>query len=127
MRPRVLAAAGVVLVALAAGQAAANGYLFFNEKATAQRLSYVGAVVDTQGHALSDAQVAITVIPISYTIFLTTDDQGLYRSTSAPSSNASQIKITATKRGYRLVKSVSLGQAPGPGRPLATNFILAAR
>ena len=115
-----------VLLAMAA-PAVGNGYLFFNERNTARRLSYVGAVVDTQGRPVGDAQVAISVLPINYTIFLTTDDQGLYRSTTAPTKNRAQVRITAIKAGFRLVRAVPLSREPAPGHPLATNFILAAR
>ena len=114
-------------IAFATGQATANGYLFFNEKAAALRLSYVGAVVDTQGRAICDAQIMLTILPINYTVFLTTDDQGLYRSTAAASSDRSQVRILAAKDGYRVVKSVNLNPTPAQGHPLATNFILARR
>lgn len=125
-RSRDLRAVSAVILLFAASQAVANGYLFFNERATA-RLNYVGAVVDTQGKAVADAQVVLTILPINYTVFLTTDDQGLYRSTATASGNRSKIRISAAKTGYRLIKSVNLNPTPAPDHPLAINFILAPR
>lgn len=123
MRAPILALAMIAI----AEPAGANGYLFFNENTAAEKLTYAGAIVDTQGRAVEGAQIAITILSINYTIIVTTDADGVYRTSAAPYGDNARFRIKAFKPGFAVARTIAFNPVPPPGRPIVTNFIFARR
>lgn len=124
----------IPILALAgyAAPAAANGYLFFHEHQLDEEgkggTVYFGAVRDTSGKPIRNAQVEINVIEYNQAITLTTDVLGRYKSVGvAREIRPDQVRVSVIKPGYVKVREQNLSRVRRAGAPIEINFIMSPK
>ncbi len=123
---------GMLAIAGLAAPAGANGYLFFHEhQLDAQGKGgtiYFGAVRDTAGKPIRNAQVEINVIEYNQAITLTTDVLGRYKSVGVSREiRPDQVRVSVIKPGYVKVREQNLSRVKRAGAPIEINFIMTPR